>query len=101
MAQIEGRAPGAYGLPMKGAFGNLFWQGCLIGLIGVSALIGSIAAFGGYSFGVLALHGIEWLRWGMLLAVLYVFLGWFEGCLFRVYLLYTLADMFGCWSGAI
>jgi len=101
MAQIEGRPPGVYGLPMKGAFGNLFWQGCLIGLIEVSALIGSIAAFGGYSFGVLALHGKDLLRWGMLWAVFFVFVGLFEEFLFRGYTQYTLADSIGFWPAAI
>src|SRR5437667_8566946 len=33
MAQIEGRPPGVYGLPLRGAIGKLFWQGWLIGLI--------------------------------------------------------------------
>src|SRR4030088_3174347 len=51
MAQIEGRSPGVYGLPLRGAFGKLFWQGCLIGLVEISVLVGLIAAFGGYSFG--------------------------------------------------
>jgi len=72
MSPIEGRSPGVYGLPVKGAFGNLFWQGWLIGLIEVSTLIGLIAAFGGYSFGGLALHGKELLRWGMLWAVFFI-----------------------------
>jgi len=88
-------------LPMKGAFGNLFWQGCLIGLIEVSALIGSIAAFGGYSFGVLDLHGKDLLRWGMLWAVFFVFVGLFEEFLFRGYTQYTLADSIGFWPAAI
>jgi len=101
MSKIEGRPPGVYGLPMKGAFGNLFWQGCLIGLIEVSALIGLIAAFGGYSFGGLALHGKDLLRWGMLWAVFFVFVGLFEEFLFRGYTQYTLADSIGFWPAAI
>src|SRR5204862_5785845 len=100
MAQIEGRPPGVYGLPRKGAFGRLFWQGCLIGLLEVSALIGLIAAFGGYSFGDLALHGQELLRWGMLWAVLFIFVGLFEEFLFRGYTQYTLAESIGFWPAA-
>ena len=92
MAQIEGRPPGVYGLPLRGAFGKSFWQGCLIGLIEVSALIGLITAFGAYSFGGLILHGKELLRWGMLWAVFFVFVGLFEEFLFRGYTQYTLAD---------
>jgi membrane protease YdiL (CAAX protease family) len=101
MAQIEGRSPGVYGLPLRGAFGKLFWQGCLIGLVEVSALVGLIAAFGGYSFGEIALHGRELLRWGMLWAILFVFVGLFEEFLFRGYTQYTLAESVGFWPAAI
>jgi uncharacterized protein len=101
MAQIEGRSPGAYGLPLRGAFGELFWQGCLIGLVDISALISLIAIFGGYSFGDVALHGRELLRWGMLWAVLFVFVGLFEEFLFRGYTQYTLAESVGFWPAAI
>jgi membrane protease YdiL (CAAX protease family) len=100
MAQIEGRSVGVYGLPLRGAFGKLFWQGCLVGLAEVSALIGLIAAFGGYSFGDVALHGKEVLRWGILWAVFFVFVGLFEEFLFRGYTQYTLADSIGFWPAA-
>jgi len=101
MARIEHRAPDVYGLPLRGAFGKLFWQGCLLGLIEVSVLVGLIAAFGGYSFGSLALRGAVLLRWGILWAVLFVFVGLFEEFLFRGYTLYTLADGIGFWPAAI
>jgi membrane protease YdiL (CAAX protease family) len=79
----------------------LFWQGCLIGLIEISVLIGLIAAFGGYSFGGLVLHGKELLRWGVLWAVFFVFVGLFEEFLFRGYTQYTLAESVGFWPAAI
>jgi len=101
MAQVERRSVGVYGLPIRGAFGKLFWQGCLIGLVQVSALICLIAAFGGYSFGDVALHGKELLRWGILWAVFFVFVGLFEEFLFRGYTQYTLADSIGFWPAAI
>jgi len=101
MAQIEGRSPGAYGLPLSGAFGKLFWQGCLIGLVEISVLVGLIAVFGGYSFGDIALHGQELLRWGILWAVFFVFVGLFEEFTFRGYTQYTLAESIGFWPAAI
>ena len=101
MAQIEKRSPGEYGLPLTAAFGKLFWQGCLIGLAEVSALIGLIAASGAYSFGDVALHGKEVLRWGLTWAVLFVFVGLFEEFLFRGYTQYTLAESIGFWPSAI
>jgi membrane protease YdiL (CAAX protease family) len=100
MAQIERRSAGIYGLPLRIAFGKLFWQGCLIGLIEVSALMGLIAAFGGYSFGSLAVHDGEILRWGILWAVFFVFVGLFEEFLFRGYVQFTLAEM-GFWTATI
>jgi membrane protease YdiL (CAAX protease family) len=100
MARIERRSAGAYGLPLTGAFGKLFWQGCLIGLIEVSALVGLIAAFGGYSFGGLAVHGGELLRWAMIWAVFFLVVGLLEEFLFRGYIQFTLAEM-GLWTAAI
>jgi uncharacterized protein len=101
MSQIERRSIGVYGLPLRGAFGKLFWQGCLIGLTEISVLIGVIVAFGGYSFGGLALHGKELLRWGMLWAVFFIFVGLFEEFLFRGYTQYTLAHSIGFWPAAV
>ena len=101
MAQIEGRSPGAYGLPLSGAFGKLFWQGCLIGLVEISVLVGLIAVFGGYSFGDIVLHGKELLRWGILWAVFFVFVGLFEEFTFRGYTQCTLAESIGFWPAAI
>ncbi len=100
MSQIEGRSPGVYGLPLRGTFGKLFWQGCFIGLVEVSALIGLISACGGYSFGDVALHGKELLRWGVLWAVLFVFVGLFEEFSFRGYTQFTLAEI-GSWPVGI
>ena len=101
MSRIEGRSPGVYGLPLRRAFGELFWQGWVIGLIEISLLIGLIAAFGGYSFGGLALHDKEILRWAMLWAVFFIFVGLFEEFLFRGYTQYTLADSISFWPAAV
>lgn len=101
LAQIEHRSHGVYGLPLRGAFGKLFWQGCLLGLIEVSVLVGLIAAFGGYSFGGLALHGAEVLRWGISWAIFFTFVGLFEEFLFRGYTQYTLGEGVGFWPAAI
>lgn len=101
MSRIEHRSPGAYGLPAKGAFGKLFWQGFVIGLVEISALVGLISAFGGYSFGSLALHGSGILRWAMVWTIFFVFVGLFEEFMFRGYTQFTLADGIGFWPAAI
>jgi hypothetical protein len=95
MSRVERRSAGAYGLPMSEALGSKFWLGFLFGLLEVSLLIGLIAAFGGYSFGSLALHGREIVQWGLFHLLLFFFVGLFEEFLFRGYMQYTLADGIG------
>jgi len=101
MSLIERRPAGVYGLPASSAFGKLFWRGFLIGLIEISALMALIAVFGGYSFGSLALHGSAILRWAIVWAIFFVFVGLFEEFLFRGYTQFTLADGIGFWPAAI
>ena len=101
MTFIEHRAIGVYGLPVSGAFGRLFWQGCFLGLVEISLLMGLISAFHGYSFGPLALHGAEILRWAVLWALCLLFVGLFEEFLFRGYSLFTLTSGIGFWPAAI
>jgi hypothetical protein len=101
MARIERRPVGVYGIPASGAFGKLFWQGWIWGLIEVSALIGLIAAFHGYNFGSLAIHGVLLLRWALIWLVFFVLVGFFEEFLFRGYTQFTLADGIGFWPAAI
>jgi membrane protease YdiL (CAAX protease family) len=100
MSLIEHRSPGVYGLPAKGAFGKLFWQGFLIGFVEITVLVGLISAFGGYSFGPVVLHGTDILRWAAFWMVLFLFVGLFEEFLFRGYTQFTLVDA-GFWPTAI
>ena len=101
MSWIEHRPVGLYGLPVRCAFGKLFWQGCLLGLLEVSLLIGMIAAFGGYSFGHLVVHGSALLHWGALWAICFTFVALFEEFLFRGYTLFTLHTGIGFWPAAV
>jgi uncharacterized protein len=101
MSRIERRSPGQYGLPVSGAFGRNFWLGMLFGLLEVTLLIALIAAFGGYSFGSLALAPAGILRWGLLHLILFTLVGLFEEFAFRGYTQFTLADGIGFWPAAI
>jgi membrane protease YdiL (CAAX protease family) len=101
MSRIEHRPVGAYGLPRRELFGGKFWLGFLFGLLEISILIWLIRAFGGYSFGQLALHGRDILSWGLFHLVLFTFVGLFEEFLFRGYMQYTLADGIGFWPAAL
>lgn len=101
MSFLEKQKMDDYGLPARLAFGKLFWQGVLAGLMEVSALVGLIAAGGGYSFGVVVLSGGEIARWASFWAVFMCLVGVFEEFLFRGYVQRTLAKRFGFWPSAL
>jgi uncharacterized protein len=100
MSRIEHRPLGVYGLPGSEMFGSKFWLGFLFGLLEITLLMGLITAFGGYSFGPLALHGNKIFLWGLFHLVLFTFVGLFEEFQFRGYLQYTLSDGIGFWPAA-
>src|SRR5271167_158025 len=100
MSRIEHRPLGVYGIPAREAFGKKFWLGCFFGLLEISALVGLIALFGGYSFGPLALNGTQILQWAAYYAVFFLFVGFFEEFLFRGYTQFTLGDGIGFWPAA-
>ncbi|HET7105604.1 MAG TPA: CPBP family intramembrane glutamic endopeptidase [Candidatus Acidoferrum sp.] len=101
MSRIERCSAGAYGLPLSEAFGKKFWLGMLLGLAEISLLIGLISAFGGYSFGSLALSSKGIVAYGLLHLVFFTMVGFFEEFAFRGYTQFTLADGIGFWPAAI
>jgi hypothetical protein len=101
MSKIERRTVGAYGLPICGAFGKEFWWGWLFGFCEMSALVGIISAFGGYTLGSRALGGIEIARWGFLWLIFFLLVAFLEEFMFRGYTLFTLTDGIGFWPAAI
>ena len=100
LSRLEHTPVGAYGLPASGAFRTHFWQGCLFGLIEISLLIGLLSAFGGYSFGPLALHGVAIVRWTVEWSIIFLVVALFEEFAFRGYTLHTLAQAVGFWPAA-
>ena len=100
-ASFERRPFGDYGLPWNGAFGTNFWVGLLLGLAEGSVLIGLILVLGGYSFGTVALHGVQMFTWGLLQFVLFVFVALYEEFAFRGYAQFTLSKVMGFWPTAI
>jgi len=101
MSLLEGRSFGDYGLPLRGAFGKLFWQGALFGLAEISAVIGVIATFGSYHFGDLAIHGANLLRWVAFWGAFFVLVGLYEEFAFRGYVQFTLAQAVSFWPAAV
>src|SRR5712664_2051967 len=101
MSRMERRSFGEYGLPARGAFGKLFWQGAFFGLLEISAVIGGIAVFGSYRFGSLAIHGADLLRWATFWAALFLMVGLYEEFAFRGYVQFTLAQAISFWPAAV
>ena len=101
MSQLEGRSFGDYGLPLRGAFGKLFWQGALFGLAEISAVIAAIATFGSYHFGGLAIHGADLFRWAAFWGAFFVLVGLYEEFAFRGYVQFTLAQGVKFWPAAV
>lgn len=101
MAQLEARPFGDYGLPLRFAFGKLFWQGALFGLIEISAVIAVIAMLGSYHFGGLAIHGVQLLRWAIFWAACFVMVALYEEFTFRGYLQFTMTQVIRFWPAAV
>jgi uncharacterized protein len=97
MSLIEDRSLGVYGIPLKGAFGVRFWEGMLWGIAAISATVGLIAAFKGYSFGSIMQTRRDIFIDGVLFLVGFLFVGFFEEFTFRGYTQYTLTSGLDFW----
>jgi hypothetical protein len=101
MCAIERRPFAEYGLPWRAALGKNFWLGTLFGLAEISAVLGMIAALGGYRFGDLALHGSELWRWAVFWGTFFLIVGFYEEFAFRGYVQFTLGQGVGFWPAAV
>ena len=101
MSRIERRSVFGYGLPLRGAFGKLFWQGALWGLAMETAIMLLIYAFGGFTFGGLALHGDLIVRFALVWALSFILVGLAEEFMFRGYAQFTLTTGIGFWPAAL
>ena len=101
LSQLEHRSFADYGLPARGAFGKLFWQGAAFGLTEISAVIGAIAILGSYHFGSLAIHGVDVLRWAAFWGAFFVLVGLYEEFAYRGYVQFTLAQAVKFWPAAV
>ena len=101
MSRIEKRRFTEYGIPARGAFGRLFWQGVVWGLAFESLELLLMYAFGGYSFGGLALSGAALVNYAVIWAIGFVLVGIAEEFTFRGYAQFTLATGMGFWPAAV
>jgi uncharacterized protein len=101
MSRLEKRDFGAYGLPLQGAFGKFFWQGALFGFTEISVVVATMALFGAYHFGAIAVHSFELLRWAVFWIIFFIFVGLYEEFAFRGYVQFTFSQGIGFWPAAI
>jgi uncharacterized protein len=101
LSRIEKRSFWSYGLPLRGAFGKLFWQGVVFGLAVESVEMLLIAALGGFSLSGLALAGAAVGKYAVLWAISFVLVGISEEFTFRGYVQFTLTTGMGFWPSAV
>jgi membrane protease YdiL (CAAX protease family) len=102
MSRLEKRTFADYGLPLRGAFGKLFWLGALFGLAEISAVVGAMGALGCYHFGWIVLsNATQLLHWLIFWAVFFLVVGFYEEFAFRGYVQFTLSQGLGFWPAAL
>ena len=101
LAPAERRSWGVYGLPVRHAFGKLFWSGAVWGFGGISLLISALYGLHVFTFGHVALHGIRLERFAAFWAAMFLLVAFFEEFLLRGYSQFTLARGIGFWPAGI
>ncbi len=101
MARMERRPFGCYGLPLRQAFGGLFWSGVLWGLVALSLLLLALRLAGALEIGSLALHGVRVLKFALFWGAFFLVVGFYEEFLVRGYTQFTLTQMLGFWPSAM
>jgi len=101
MSRVEGRAFGCYGLPLRNAFGKLFWGGALWGMISLTLLLLALRGAHAFYFGPVALHGARVLKFAVFWAVFFLIVSFYEEFFTRGYTQFTLTGAVGFWPGAV
>jgi len=101
MMKIERRPFAEYALPVEQAFGKRFWQGIPFGFAMMTLLMVLISLFHGYSYEGIGASGTVAIKYAILYAIGFLFVGLFEEFGFRGYVQYTLASGIGFWPSAL
>lgn len=101
LARVERRQWGAYGLPVRQAFGKWFWLGAVWGFAGISALMFFLYECNDFRFGSVVLHGARIAKFAAYWSVMFLLVGLFEEFLFRGYTQFTLARGIGFWPAGV
>jgi len=101
LAQVERRRWSAYGLPVRQAFGKLFWVGAVWGFASVTLLLAIMCGLRVFEVGHLAIHGVRIVRFAAFWALFFLLVGLFEDFLLRGYSQFTLTRAIGFWPSAV
>ena len=101
LARVERRPWGEYGLPLRQAFGRLFWTGCVWGFAAISLLILALYSLHCIYFGHVVLHGARLAKFAAFWTVMFLVVGLFEDFWMRGYSQFTLSRGMGFWPAAL
>jgi hypothetical protein len=101
LAKVEQRSWKSYGLPLRQAFGKLFWVGAVWGFAGITILIGSQYELHAFDFGHIVLHGIKMAKFAAFWMLMFLLVAFFEEYLLRGYSQFTLTRGLGFWPAAV
>jgi uncharacterized protein len=101
LAKIERRPWEAYGLPLRQAFGKLFWIGAVWGFASITLLLAMMYGLRVFEIGHLAMHGLRIAKFAVFWALMFLLVGLFEEFLLRGYSQFTLTRLIGFWPSAV
>jgi uncharacterized protein len=101
LGRVERRPWSVYGLPLRRAFGKLFWVGAVWGFASITLLLAMMYGVRVFDVGHLAIHGARIARFAAFWAVYFLLVGCFEDFLFRGYSQFTLSRAVGFWPAAV
>ena len=101
LAAFERKRVDAYGLPLRLAFGKLFWEGTAIGVVMAGAVALAMIASRAMTVSGFALHGAQLLIATVSWLVAMLLVGINEEYMFRGYPLQALTRGMGFWPAAV
>jgi membrane protease YdiL (CAAX protease family) len=101
MARFEARPMRVFGLGFHCGFGRNFWTGTLWGFGALSVLLVVLRASHAFYYGHVVLHGVQIIKYAILLGIGFVLVGLGEEYTLRGYPQFTLTTGMGFWPAAV